>query len=289
VSAQAPIADALAPAYADCEALARAHDRDRWLAALFAPAAARPHLHALAAFSWQVGRLREIVREPLAGEMRLAWWREALTGAGRAEVAGHPVAAALIDTIGRFALPVAAFDDLLAARIFDLYDDPMPDLGGFEGYCGETSSILFRLAALVLGSGRDLGGADAAGHAGVAFATVELLRALPATTARGQLYLPADLIARHGLSREDFAARRDGAPLRAALAEMRALARRHLDAAQRLARAGAPEIRPAFLPLAPLPLDLARMAGRGYAPFRTRVAAPGWRRQWAIWRAARAL
>ena len=279
----------LAPAYAHCEAQARAHERDRWLAALFAPAAARPHLHALAAFSHEVGRLRDVLREPLAGEMRLAWWREALTGAGRAEVAGHPVAAALADTIGRFGLPVEAFDALLAARVFDLYDDPMPGLNDFEGYCGETASILFRLAGLVLAGGRDLGGAEASGHAGVAFATVALLRALPATSARGQLFFPADLLARHGVAREDLAARRDGPPLRAALAELRALARRHLDAAQRLARQAAPEIRPAFLPLAPLPLDLARMARRGYAPFESRAAAPAWRRQWAIWRAARGM
>ena len=289
MSAPEPIADALAPAYAHCEALARAQERDRWLAALFAPAAARSALHALAAFSCEVGRLREIVREPLAGEMRLAWWREALSGAGRAEVAVHPVAAALADTIRRFSLPVAAFDDLLAARVFDLYDDPMPSLDDFEGYCGETASSLFRLAALILAGGRDLGGAEASGHAGVASATVAVLRALPATTARGQLYLPADLIARHGLSRADFAARRDGPSLRAALAEMRALARRRLDEAQRLARAAAPEIRAAFLPLAPLRLDLARMERAGYAPFETRIATPAWRRQWAIWRAARTL
>ena len=32
------------------------------------------------------------------------------------------------------------FVDLIDARIFDLYDDPMPSLNDLEGYCGETSS-----------------------------------------------------------------------------------------------------------------------------------------------------
>src|SRR6202020_2622800 len=118
-----------------------------------APAGARPHLYALTAFSYEVGRLREITRTPLAGEMRLQWWREALIGEGRGEVAGHPVAAALIDTIGKFHLPMQPFDDLLAARTFDLYDDPMPSLNDLEGYGGETSSVLFRLGALILGQG----------------------------------------------------------------------------------------------------------------------------------------
>src|SRR5258707_6745159 len=123
-----PSSDALAQAYGHCEALTREHDRDRWLAGLLAPAAARPHLYALTAFSYEVSRLREVVREPLAGEMRLAWWREALAGPRREEVAGNPVAAALNETIRRFALPVHAFDHLLAARVYDLYDDPMTRL-----------------------------------------------------------------------------------------------------------------------------------------------------------------
>jgi phytoene synthase len=284
-----PFSPASPQAYDYCETLTRDHDRDRWLAGLFAPAAARPHLYALTAFSYEVGRLRDFVREPLAGEMRLEWWREALTGVGRGDVAGNPVAAALSDTIARFSLPTLAFDNLLSARAFDLYDDPMASLNDLEGYCGETCSALFRLAALILGQGRDLGGADAAGHAGVAYAMVGLLRSLPLTSARGQVYLPVDILARHGVSREDVAARRDGPGLRAALAELRGHARRHRDEARALMRASPSAIAPAFLPLAFLPLYLSRMERARYAPFETIVEAPQWRRQWALWRAARAI
>ena len=80
----------LTQAYAHCEALTRERDRYCWLAGLFASAEARPHLYVLTAFSYEVGRLREFVREPLAGEMRLAWWREALAGPRREEVAETP-------------------------------------------------------------------------------------------------------------------------------------------------------------------------------------------------------
>jgi phytoene synthase len=284
-----PFSTALAQAYAHCEALTREHDHDRWLSGLFAPAEARPHLYALTAFSYEVGRLREIMHEPIAGEMRLQWWRDALTGPRRAEIAGHPVAAALSDSIERFALPIAAFENLLIARTFDLYDDPMPSLNDFEGYCGETCSVLFRRSALVLGQGRDLGGADAAGHAGVAYATVGLLRALPLTSARGQVFLPADILARHSVSREDIAARRDSPGLRTALAEMRALARRHLGEARSHLSKCRNEIAPAFLPLASIPIYLKRMDHSRYAPFGAIVQAPQWRLQWALWRAARAL
>jgi phytoene synthase len=275
---------AIDDAYAHCEALCREHERDLWLASLFAPAAARPHLNALNAFSYEVSRIRDVVRSPIAGQMRLAWWREAIEGERDGEAAANPVAAALLETIGRFNLPRKAFVDLLAAREFDLFDDPMPTLNDLAGYCGETSSLPIRLAMLILGEGRDLGGAEAAGHAGVAVAITALLRALPRHASRGQVYLPLDVLARHGLTAADVIARGEG--VGAALAELRAYARERLRDA--MAAPQAPELRPALLPLAVVPLYLAAMDRPTYQPFETLVAVPQWRRQWALWRAARA-
>ena len=279
----------LANAYAHCEALTRAHDRDRWLAGLFAPEPARKHLYAMTAYSYEVSRLREIMREPLAGEMRLQWWREAIGGERAGEAQANPVAAALIDTIERFGLPRKAFDDLAAARIFDLYDDPPATMRDLEGYCGETCSALFQLAALVLGQGRDSGASEAAGHAGVAYALVGQLRALPMTSARGQVFLPADVLAAHGVGRADVVERRDSEGIRAVLADMLGYARRHLCAAQALVAKLPTPIRPAFLPLTLASLYLAALERRKGSPFHSLVDAPMWRRQWALWRAARAM
>ena len=88
-------------AYAHCEALVRAADKDRYLAALFVPAAARPHVFVLYAFNAELAAVRERAREPLAGEVRLQWWREAIEGSRGGEAAANPVAAALLDTIER--------------------------------------------------------------------------------------------------------------------------------------------------------------------------------------------
>ncbi len=76
--------------YAYCTDLVRAQDRDRFLAALFAPADKRQDLFALYAFNVEVARVREVVREALPGEVRLQWWRELIEGHGRGEVGGHP-------------------------------------------------------------------------------------------------------------------------------------------------------------------------------------------------------
>jgi 15-cis-phytoene synthase len=277
----------LAFAYGECHRIVRDADRDRYLAGLFAPAEARRHIFALYAFSHEIARVRDMVSEPMPGEIRLQWWHDALAGAARGDAAAHPVAAALIDTIERFGLPRQAFIDLIEARVFDLYNDPMPTVADLEGYCGETSSALIRLAGLVLANGEDLGGAEAAGHAGVAYAVTGLLRAFALHAARGQIYLPKDLLARNGVASGQIVAGEDSPGLRAALAEIRALARPHLSRVDELRPTIAPPARPAFLPLALAPLYLARMERGDYAPFRTAVEVPQWRRQWRLWRAAR--
>jgi phytoene synthase len=275
-----PSGESLSEAYAHCESLARAQDRDRWLSALFAPTSARPHLHALSAFNYEVGRLREIVREPLAGELRLTWWRDAVT---RGDASGHPVSEALLDTIAKFKLPTALFENHIAARQFDLYDDPMPSLNDLEGYCGETASSLFQFAALILAEGRDIGAADASGHAGVAYAITGLLRALPLTSARGQVYLPRDLLERHGVSPEDVRGRRSGAGLAAGLRELGAEARAHLARAEARIAQLPREIAPAYAPLGVVPGYLARLERAADAPFGAAVEVPQWRRQLALW------
>jgi phytoene synthase len=71
-------------AFAHCEALLRAADKDRFLTTLFAPAEHRNALIALYAFNVEIARVREVVREALAGEIRLQWWSDIFGGERRA-------------------------------------------------------------------------------------------------------------------------------------------------------------------------------------------------------------
>jgi 15-cis-phytoene synthase len=272
--------------FAYCENLLRAGDKDRWLATLFAPAERRPHLHALYAFNLEVARVREVAREPMAGEIRLQWWREVIAGERPGEAAANPVAAALLETIARHDLAGKTLTDLIEARAFDLYNDPMPSLAAFAAYGRRTASGPIELAAQVLDRAQ-AGVAEAAVPAGAAYATAGLLRAFALHASRGQLYLPADVLARHGASPSDIFAGRATDALRAALAELRAFARGNLAAFA--ARRGAlpAAVAPAFLPVALVPAYLVRMDRRDYDPFTTPLGVPQWRRQWILWRAAR--
>jgi 15-cis-phytoene synthase len=278
-----PRAVLLAAHYEYCGTLVHEHDRDRWLASLFAPAHKRPHLHALYAFNIEIARIRDVVSDPMPGEIRMQWWTDALEDAARGDVQAHPVADALLDTITKFSLPPADLTALIEARRFDLYDDPMPDLSALISYCDATSSCLFRAAAKIL-SGRPV--EEAAHAAGIAWGIVGLLRALPLHALRGQCFLPAGLLARHATAAEDVIARRDSPGLRQALGELRAIGADHLTQARALAGSSQAATRPAFLPLAVLPLYLAAMERRDSDPF-PRTEVPLWRRQWRLWRASR--
>jgi 15-cis-phytoene synthase len=153
----------LAADYSTCDTLLKRDDRDRWVASLFLPTKLRPPVHALHAFSLEIARVRQLVSEPMLGEIRFQWWREVLTGEGGG---ANPIAAALLDTMARFGLPRDKLISLIDARLFDLYDAPMPSTAALETYAQATAGALFQLAASMLDPGADV--ESAALHAGVA-------------------------------------------------------------------------------------------------------------------------
>ncbi len=274
-------------AYTHCETLVRSSSKDHYLAALFAPAAARPHLHALHAFAGEIARVRTMAREPMPGEIRLQWWRDVLTGEAWGDAAAHPVAAALIDTVARCDLPKDRLIAFIDAHAFDLYEDAMASVADLDAYAQNTAGVVFALAARILG-GRDGpdAGASAAAPAGIAWGVTQRLRTFASDLALRQMFVPLDLLALHGVSRGDVDARQDTAGLRAALKDLRGHAR---GAFARFA-AAAPHIpapcAPAFLPVTLVPQLLARLDAAAADPF-GEVEVPQWRRQWALWRAAR--
>src|SRR6187431_861731 len=113
----------MADSFDHCEELVRTGDKNRFLATLFAPQKYRRALYALYAFNLELARVRELAREPMPGEIRLQWWRDVLSGQPSGEAG--PVASALIGTVVRYRLPVDVLPEMIEARSFDLYDDPM--------------------------------------------------------------------------------------------------------------------------------------------------------------------
>ena len=268
-----------------CAALVREVDRDRYLAALFAPAGRRQALFALYAFAAEISRIRELAREPMPGEIRLQWWREVVLGERAGEAAGHPVANALMETISRHGLPRERLVELIEAHRFDIYDEPMASLAELQAYAAATSGAIFDSAVRIL-AGPEAVPADIVGDAGEAETIARLIERLPRHLAQNQLFVPVDILRHYGADPADVYATRATPELRAALAELRLRARRNLS---RIADANISEpARPAFLSLAPLHRWLLSMERNDYDPFHP-PEVPQWRRQWRIWRAAKSL
>jgi 15-cis-phytoene synthase len=271
----------MSDAFAYCAELVRAADRDRYLATLFAPAEHRGALYALYAFNNEVARVREAAHESLPGEVRLQWWTDVLCGDRAGEAVANPVAAALLASIERHGLPPGTLIDLIDARRFDLYDEPLATVADLEAYAERTSSAVFAVASQFLaGSRHDVVTAPA----GRAHAMAALLRAFPLHAARRRLYVPAELLERYQVRTADVFAGRASAGLDAVLAELRRLAHRHLEAVhERIAELPVQAL-PALLPVATVRSALGRLQrSKAFSP----ADISPWRRQWLIWRAAR--
>lgn len=263
----------------------RRSDPDRYLSTLYAPQAVRADLTALYLFNAEIASIRDRIREPLPGEVRIQWWRDMLAG-GKPAAGGYPLAEALLDAIDRHALPLDAFDRYLEARIFDLYDDPMPSRADLEGYCGETASTVIQLAALMLEPEAAPAFATAAGHAGCAQAIAGLVRLMPLHRARGQCYMPGDILAAAGASRDDMAGAGESEAARRALAAFIELGREHAARFAEAAKGMPVSLRPAFLPASLAAPYLKRAAVSGREPLRRVVDISPLRRHWTMLRFA---
>ena len=159
------------------------------------------------------------------------------------------MAAALRETLARYGLSADPLQALIDAHTFDLYDAPMASLQDFDDYASAHPRRGVR-------GGRrdprrpDAGNAALSRHAGIAYTVAGVLTNLPLNAARRQLYLPQELLGRHGVVPEAVFARENSEGLRAALADLRAHAREHLAAAQRRCKACRLAL-PALLPVAP--------------------------------------
>ncbi len=202
-----------------CADLVQRGDPERFAAVMAAPVAARARLFPLYAFNLEVARAPWVSKEPMIGEMRLQWWRDVVAEpAPRA----HEVAGPFHALIHEAGLPLPVIDQLIEARIHDVYGEPFADDAAFDAYLDATAGGLMWLAAKACG-GKDEAGARACG---LALGLANYLRAVPELEVRGRMPLPdgrpeaVRSLAKNGLGRLNEAKGR--VPKSAALAAWQA-------------------------------------------------------------------
>ncbi|MGE0117609.1 MAG: phytoene/squalene synthase family protein [Dongiaceae bacterium] len=275
-------AEATEPAAGYCLEQVRRFDRDRYLTALFAPADRRDDLLALYAFSLEVARIRELIREPMMGRIRLQWWRDAVAEIYAGNERRHQVVQPLATAVRRHGLARAPLDRLIDAREADMEETSPADLPALIAYADATAAGLGLLALRVLDGEEKSPAADVVRAVWLAAALTGLLRAIPFQARRRRIQLPQTLMAAHGVAARDLLELRHPPALPAAVRVIAQEARRRLDSARPAATALPRRLMPALLPGTLTALYLRRLERSGYDVFAPAVQQAPPARVWRL-------
>lgn len=283
-----------------CLELVKTARRESYAALLFMPDGARGPLAALEALDIELSRIPHLVSQPMAGEIRLQWWREAATGEGDYDDGGAPVARALRQLLGAFEIPPDDIVTLIDAHAPLLQPLPFATMLEASSHAEQRFGTMFRLRRRIIA--RALGRTTpsrlpekhkALANAAQARGRLEILELFARRAREGQCLLPVDFLESHQLSAADVTAGAHADRVGAAFEDWRGQAERFAAAAltqSKSVREGADKA----LGLALLPLMLIQMrlrqlsniARRPYVPPKPPFYA---RQLLALWLAARQL
>lgn len=268
-----------------CITQVRTFDRDRYVCALAARGEGLRTLLTLLAFNLEIARTRELVREPVLGEIRLQWWREGLTEAFAGRPREHPVIGEIAAISRRLSEP--RLQALVDARVRDLDDAPFADLPALEDYLRATAGELARTAVLAIAPG-DEAASDASLQVGLAWGLVGTIRAVPFHAAQQRVLLPMDRLQAMGISPQYVLGAGPAIGLRPVLEELADRAADLLRQARRVRREVTREALPVLLAATLADAYLARLSRIGFRVFEVPVElAPLMRPLRVIWKAAR--
>jgi squalene synthase HpnC len=153
----------------------------------------------------------------------LAWWRRELQAMYAGE-AKHPVFVALKDTAARHQLPIRPFDDLIKA--FE-QDQTVTRYRNFEElfeYCRYSANPVGRLVLGLCGY-RDAARYELSDATCTALQLANFWQDVIVDVEKDRVYLPLDVLERHGYSVDDLVARRFNSNFAAAMKEVIEVAR----------------------------------------------------------------
>lgn len=196
---------ALRAAYTRCRQLNARHGRTYFLATRLLPVDRRSAVHALYGFArWADDIVDDLdrgrtpdERDRMLGRLESELAHQLHTGGG-----GEPVVRAVADTAARYGIAHSLFSEFLASMRADLTVTDYPTYADLRTYMHGSAAAIGLQMLPVLGT--VVPREEAAPHAaalGVAFQLTNFLRDVGEDLDRGRVYLPADLLAAHGVDR----------------------------------------------------------------------------------------
>ncbi|MCP5373238.1 MAG: presqualene diphosphate synthase HpnD [Hyphomicrobiales bacterium] len=254
---------------AHVEAVVRRSGTSFFWAMRLLPPAKRAGMFAVYAFCREVDDIADGDAPEAAKRAALSRWRDEIAAVYGGGAPAEPVARALPAHVARFGL---RRDDFLAV-IDGMEMDAgaavrLGDMDELTLYCDRVACAVGRLSTRVFGVDDDLGHPVAAAQ-GQALQLTNILRDIREDAGRDRLYLPLDLLARHGVDTagadRDLGAVLADPNLGAACAELAAEAgRRFAEAEAALARCDPAKMRPAVMMMAVYRRLFDRLQRRGW-------------------------
>ena len=263
----------------------RLHDHDRYLTALFLPPLQRADALALYAFNLEIARTREIVSEPILGQIRLQWWRETIEGIYGGTPREHPIVAALSEACQRHNLDRNKLEALIDAREVDINDIIPTDMRALEAYAADTSGCLSKMVVQMLGATSEAT-LTAAVKVGIAWALIGLARSVAFHAQHQRIFIPADLLSEYEVEKRQLFDLKPSVGLNNSVKRLVGEAEVKIEQA-RAVRAGITRFERKGLLLAKLAdRYIARMRKADFDPFAVAAAEPPQtvRLSWAAWR-----
>jgi phytoene synthase len=264
---QAARQEDLRAAYAHCAAIAARHGRSYHLATRLLTPDRRPAVHALYAAARTADDMVDLPGADPAED--LAAWSRAVLADLEAGWSDDPVRLALVDTYRRYDIGVEHLVDFLAAMSSDLEVTGYADMAALDRYMWGSAAVIGLQVLPVLGTAPGVAREDATPYAialGEAFQLTNFLRDVAEDADRGRVYLPADAMAAHGVTRGQLLDKRFDAGFGELMRELITLVRRRYDDAAPGTRLLAPESR-----------DCVRAATALYGGILTEIERAGYR------------
>ncbi|HPQ50798.1 MAG TPA: squalene/phytoene synthase family protein [Alphaproteobacteria bacterium] len=161
-------------------------DADRALLSYFAPLAVRENIQVLDLWNAEIARIRDDVREPHMGLIRLQWWRDEISricDGGRSDI--HPVLRLLSEVISKYDLPFSGFDRVLRGREFEFENRSAVSWDELLAYIDETHGVLMVMKCRILDCPN-----DRVSELSRLYSVVGLVRSLPYFAQNGRVIFP---------------------------------------------------------------------------------------------------
>ncbi len=283
----------LTMAYSVCRGITRTNAKNFYYAFLVLPKRKRQALCAVYAFMRRCDDITDDASLSLEERrFKLDAWLDALHRAQQGEPSDDPILLALTDAQRRYTIPAGLLDELAMGTAMDVVDPadqtqtppasanaPVPGLtiqyqtfDDLKRYCYSVASVVGLVCIHIFGY-RDPAAEPLAEQCGLAFQLTNIIRDVKEDAAMGRVYLPAEDLAKFGLSAAELLSTPDSARFRPLLALEADRARELYHAGEQLIPYISEDSRPALWVLVNIYRKLLdKIAGNQYDVFRGKVS-----------------